>query len=125
MSLDAVLRREGLLEGVVALLAVANVLLPLWLSGFITGLALAGITTYWVCSYLSPTSSHENTEKQRTPPAQPIEIHEPPAVFQAWMNLLPHQFQPYDVDTYEVRNTVSGGLGRPYTKISTLKHSMK
>ena len=23
------------------------------------------------------------------------------------MNLLPHQFHPYDVDTYEVRNTVS------------------
>ena len=25
----------------------------------------------------------------------------------AWMNLLPHQFHPYDLDTYEVRHTVS------------------
>ena len=33
---------------VVAILAVANFLLPLWLSGFLTGLAVAGVATYWV-----------------------------------------------------------------------------
>ena len=37
---------------VVAILAVANFLLPLWLSGFLTGLAVAGVATYWVGSNL-------------------------------------------------------------------------
>ena len=106
----------------VAALAVANMLLPLWLSGFITGLALAAVTTYWVCSYLNPpASSLEMTAQSRlASQAAPghIEIHEPPPVFQAWMNLLPHQFQPYDVDAYEVRNTVS-------VKVSVEHHMLK
>ena len=103
----------------VAALAVANMLLPLWFSGFITGLALAAVITYWVCSYLNPAASTENTTRlaSRAAPGH-IEIHEPPPVFQAWMNLLPHQFQPYDVDTYEVRNTVS-------VKVSVEHHMLK
>ena len=35
-----------------AILAVANFLLPPWISGFLTGLAIAGVTTYWVCCNL-------------------------------------------------------------------------
>ena len=53
-----------------------------------------------------------------TSPADQIEIHEAPAVFSAWMNLLPAQFQPYDVDTYEVRNTVS-------VRVSVEHHMLK
>ena len=103
----------------VACLAVANMLLPLWLSGFVTGLALAAVTTYWVCSFLQPVSSHEDPESGKiSSQSSHIEIHEPPAVFQAWMNLLPHQFQPYDVDTYEVRNTVS-------VRVSVEHHMLK
>ena len=104
----------------VAALAVANMLLPLWLSGFITGLALAAIITYWLCSYLNPPASRLDITARLASQAAPgqIEIHEPPPVFQAWMNLLPHQFQPYDVDTYEVRNTVS-------VKVSVEHHMLK
>ena len=109
---------------VVAILAVANFLLPLWLSGFLTGLAVAGVATYWVdsnlnindrlgtkllpsqiCCSLYP-SSHPSGPPTASHPSH-IEIHEPPAVFQAWMNLLPPQFHPYDVDTYEVRQSQS------------------
>ena len=34
------------------------------------------------------------------------------------MNLLPHQFHPYDVDSYEVRNTIS-------VRISVEHHMLK
>ena len=49
--------RDLLNPVLVAALAVANMLLPLWLSGFITGLVLAALLTYWVCSYLNPPAS--------------------------------------------------------------------
>ena len=101
---------------IVAILAVANFLLPLWVSGFLTGLAIAGITTYWICCNLYPTVTASRPPQPT--PADKIEIHEAPAVFTAWMNLLPPQFQPYDVDTYEVRNTVS-------VRISVEHHMLK
>ena len=101
---------------IVAILAVANFLLPLWISGFLTGLAIAGVTTYWVCCNLYPTVTA--SQPPQPTPADQIEIHEAPAVFSAWMNLLPAQFQPYDVDTYEVRNTVS-------VRVSVEHHMLK
>jgi len=90
---------------VIVILAVLNMILPLWISGFLTGLTISMILTYWVLSYINPPVTYDQTPP--VPIASPIEIHEPPALIEAWMNLLPHQFQPYDVDTYEVRNTVS------------------
>lgn len=90
---------------VIVILAVINMVLPLWISGFLTGLTISMILTYWVLSYINPPVTYDQTPP--VPIASPIEIHEPPALIEAWMNLLPHQFQPYDVDTYEVRNTVS------------------
>jgi len=90
---------------VIVVLAVINMILPLWISGFVTGLIISMILTYWVLSYINPPVTYDQTPP--VPIASPIEIHEPPALVEAWMNLLPHQFHPYDVDTYEVRNTVS------------------
>jgi len=89
----------------IVVVAVANMLLPLWISGFLTGLTISMILTYWVLSYINPPVTYDQTPP--VPIASPIEIHEPPALVEAWMNLLPHQFHPYEVDTYEVRNTVS------------------
>eukprot|EP00092_Neocalanus_flemingeri_P015037 GFUD01016241.1.p1 GENE.GFUD01016241.1~~GFUD01016241.1.p1 ORF type:complete len:991 (+),score=217.81 GFUD01016241.1:98-3070(+) len=89
----------------IVILAVVNMLLPLWISGFLTGLIISMILTYWVLSYINPPVTYDQTPP--VPIASPIEIHEPPALVEAWMNLLPHQFHPYEVDTYEVRNTVS------------------
>jgi len=88
----------------VCLLAVSNFLLPSWLAGFTTGLLLTALAAYWLVTYLHPPVSHSCTPVTAS---SPIPVHEPPAQVQAWMNLLPHQFHPYDVDTYEVRNTVS------------------
>jgi len=89
----------------VAILAVANLILPTYISGFLTGAGIAMVATYWLCCFLYP--SVDTTSLSQPVKSEPIEIHEAPAVFQTWMNLLPHQFQPYDVDTYEVRNTIS------------------
>lgn len=88
----------------VCLLAVSNFLLPSWLAGFTTGLLVTALAAYWLVTYLHPPVSHSCTPVTAS---SPIPVHEPPAQVQAWMNLLPHQFHPYDVDTYEVRNTVS------------------
>jgi len=88
----------------VCLLAISNFILPSWLAGFTTGLLLTALAAYWLVSYLHPPVSHSCTPVTAS---SPIPVHEPPAQVQAWMNLLPHQFHPYDVDTYEVRNTVS------------------
>jgi len=88
----------------VCLLAVSNFILPSWLAGFTTGLLLTALAAYWLVTYLHPPVSHSCTPVTAS---SPIPVHEPPAQVQAWMNLLPHQFHPYDVDTYEVRNTVS------------------
>jgi len=90
---------------VIVILAIINMLLPLWISGFLTGLTISMILTYWVLSYINPPVTYDQTPP--VPITSPIEVHEPPALVEAWMNLLPHQFHPYDVDTYEVRNTVS------------------
>jgi hypothetical protein len=88
----------------VCLLAVANLLLPAWLAGFLTGLGLTALAAYWLQAYLSPPVTHDRTPAAA---ASPIQVHEPHPQVEAWMNLLPHQFHPYDVDTYEVRHTVS------------------
>ena len=101
----------------VAILAVVNLLLSSWISGFLSGLVIAGVATYWICCYLTPSVSYSSLVEP-TASTDKIEIHEPPSVFQAWMNLLPPQFQPYDVDTYEVKNTVS-------VRISVEHHMMK
>jgi len=90
---------------VIVILAVVNMVLPMWISGFLTGLTISMILTYWVLSYINPPVTYDQTPP--VPITSPIEIHEPPVLVEAWMNLLPHQFHPYDVDTYEVRNTVS------------------
>ena len=58
-----------------------------------------------ICCSLYP-ASHPSGPPTASHPSH-IEIHEPPAVFQAWMNLLPPQFHPYDVDTYEVGQSQS------------------
>jgi len=93
----------------IAIVAVLNMVLPSWLGGFVSGLVISCLLTYWVISYLypSPSSSMTPDPHIRVPGAASIEIHEPAGQVQFWMNLLPPAFQPYDVDSYEVRNTVS------------------
>jgi len=89
----------------VAILAVANFILPTYISGFLTGAGIAMVATYWLCCFLYPSADSTNL----SPPekSESIEIHEAPAIFQSWMNLLPPQLHPYDIDTYDVRNTIS------------------
>merc|ERR1719464_1808370 len=83
----------------VCLLAISNFLLPSWLAGFTTGLLLTALAAYWLVTYLHPPVSHSCTPVTAS---SPIPVPEPPAQVQAWMNLLPHQFHPYDVDIHDV-----------------------
>ena len=52
-------------------------MLPLWISGFITGLAIASVLTYWLCCFFYPSSSVTNPPQPSS--SEPIEIHEAPA----------------------------------------------
>jgi len=92
---------------VICIIAVVNLtgLFPGWLSGFITGLMICTILTIWCLLKLYPAVSYSSARKQGTPTH--ITVHEPPLPVQTWMNLLPVKFHPYDVDRYEVKNTIS------------------
>lgn len=79
--------------------------LPDWSRGFITGTVLSLLFGAWFLTWLLPKPTP-------TPPRSFQSItcipeHGQPVRVQAWMNLYPPKFHPYDVDTYEVRNTFS------------------
>lgn len=80
-------------------------LFPSWLSGFLSGFIVATLLSIWLLLRLYPPISYSRTP--RPVYAGQIAIHEPSPLVQAWMNLLPQQFHPYHVDTYEVKNTIS------------------
>lgn len=89
-------------------------LFPSWLSGFISGLMVTLIVVVWALlklypavSYASSTATSPSARKGSLPMPTSITVHEPPLPVTAWMNLLPSKWQPYNVDTYEVKNTTS------------------
>jgi len=93
---------------IVLILAVINFtgLFPGWLSGFLTGLILCGILSITILLVLNPAVSYAPTRQENHKPAQ-IQVFEEPPLTQAWMNLLPQKFHPYDCETYQVKNTIS------------------
>jgi len=88
-------------------LAVINMTgtLPDWFRGFLTGVVLCLLFGAWFLTWLlpKPTASPPRSFQSLTS----IPEHGQPVRVQAWMNLYPPKFHPYDVDTYEVRNTFS------------------
>ncbi|XP_023346164.1 testis-expressed protein 2 isoform X2 [Eurytemora carolleeae] len=92
---------------VICILTIVNFtgLFPSWLSGFVTGLMVCGISLVWILLKLYPSVSY--SPSRRNTVSTHITVHEPPLPVEAWMNLLPQKFHPYDVDKYEVKNTIS------------------
>jgi len=99
--------RELLPAVIFLFLAVINMTgtLPDWSRGFLTGMVLSLLFGAWFLTWLLP-------KPDPSPPRSfqsliCIPEHGQPVRVQAWMNLYPPKFHPYDVDTYEVRNTFS------------------
>jgi len=92
----------------VLLLVVINFpgFLPFWLSGFLTGIILCAILCLTILLKLNPAVSYISAKDENSKPAQ-IQVFEEPPLTQAWMNLLPQKFHPYDCETYQVKNTIS------------------
>jgi len=92
---------------VICILALVNFtgLFPSWLSGFISGLMVTLILVVWGTLKLYPAVSFSPSRRRVVPTS--ITVHEPPLPVKVWMNLLPNKCQLYNVDTYEVKNTIS------------------